>query len=70
MAKKSAIEHSYSRKKDRFDIRLKRFSLKKKRRRSELLDNLLAALDERSKGRKRKHGGGPIKRTRIEEVGD
>jgi hypothetical protein len=70
MSKKSAVEHSYNRKKDRFDIRLKRFSLKKKRRRSKLLDNLLAALDERSRGRKRKHLGDPIKQPRIEEVGD
>ena len=69
MPKKSAVEHSYNRKKDRFDIRLKRFSLKKKRLRSELLDNLLAMLDEKSGGRKHK-ARGPIKQTRIEEVGD
>jgi len=70
MPKKPGIEHSYNRKKDRFVIRLKRFSLKKKRLRSDLLDNLLARLGEGSKGRKRKHLRDPIKRTRIEEVGD
>jgi hypothetical protein len=70
MAKKPAIEHSYNRKKDRFDVRLKRFSLKKKRLRSGLLDNLLAELHEGAKGRKRKHLRDPIKQTKIPEVGD
>ena len=68
---KPLMQHSYSRKKDRFDIRLKRFSLKKKWVRSELLDNLLATLDKKSIRRKRKGATrNPIKETRIEEVGD
>ena len=67
---KPLMQHSYNRKKDRFDIRLKRFSLKKKWVRSELLDNLLATLDKKSTRRKRKGAVDPIKKTRIEEVGD
>jgi hypothetical protein len=71
MSAKPLVQHSYNRKKDRFDIRLKRFSLKKKWVRSELLDNLLAALDKKSVRRRRKSGAkDPIKQTRIEEVGD
>jgi hypothetical protein len=66
MPKKRAIKHSYNRKKDRFNIRLKRFSLKKKRLRLELLDNLLATLDKKPKGRRRKSDPN----TRIEVVGE
>jgi hypothetical protein len=71
MSAKPVLQHSYNRKKDRFKIRLKRFSLKKKWLRSELLDNLLATLDKKSIRRKRKGAAkDPIKETRIEEVGD
>jgi hypothetical protein len=71
VSKKPAIKHGYDRKKDRFEITLKRFSLKKKRLRSELLDALQALLDKKSVRHKRgQHVKDPIKNTRLEEVGD
>ena len=69
MSTKPVVQHSYNRKKDRFDIRLKRFSLKKKWLRSEVVENLLSMLDKKSIRRKRQTKD-PIKDTRIEEVGD
>jgi hypothetical protein len=71
MSKKPVVEHDYDRKKDRFEITLKRFSLKKKRLRRELVDTLLGSLDKKSVRHKRgRHVKDPIKNTRIEEVGD
>jgi len=71
MSKKPAIEHEYNRKKDRFEITLKRFSLKKKWLRTDLVDMLNGALDKRGKRHKRgRHMKDPIKNTRLEEVGD
>jgi hypothetical protein len=71
VSKKPAIEHEYNRKKDRFEITLKRFSLKKKWLRTELMDSLMSALDKKSVRHKRGlHAKDPIKNTRLEEVGD
>ncbi len=71
MSKKPSVEHSYHHKKDRFEIKLKHFSLKKKRQRSDLVDSLMAVLDRKSKHHKRgKHVDDPIKNNRLEEVGD
>jgi hypothetical protein len=71
VSKKPAIKHEYDRKKDRFEITLKRFSLKKKWLRSELVDALMRALDRKSVRHKRgRHVKDPIKNTRLEEVGD
>ena len=71
MSKKPAIEHEYNRKKDRFEITLKRFSLNKKWLRTELVDSLTATLDKKLVRRKRgRDVKDPIKNTRIEEVGD
>jgi hypothetical protein len=71
MSKKPAIKHGYDRKKDRFEITLKRFSLKKKWLRSELVDAILGVLDKKSVRHKRgRHVEDPIKNTRLEEVGD
>lgn len=71
MSKKPALEHAYNRKKDRFEITLKRFSLKKKWLRRELIDSVLGTLDKKSVRHKRgRHVDDPIKNTRIEEVGD
>jgi hypothetical protein len=71
MSKKPAVKRGYNQKKDRFEITLKRFSLKKKWLRTELIDTLLRAFDKKSVRRKRgKHVKDPIKNTRIEEVGD
>jgi len=71
VSKKPAIEHEYNRKKDRFEITLKRFSLNKKWLRTELVDSLTATLDKKLVRRKRgRDVKDPIKNTRIEEVGD
>ena len=71
MSKKPAIKHDYDREKDRFEIKLKGFSLKKKRMRTELIDALRGTLDEKSVRHKRgRHVKDPIKNTRLEEVGD
>ena len=72
MSKKPDVKLDYDHKKDRFEITLKRFSLKKKRRRKELVKSLLGMIDTKSARPKRgRHGhGDPIKNTRLEEVGD
>ena len=71
MSKKPAIKHDYDREKDRFEIKLKGFSLKKKRLRTELIDALRGMLDKKSVRHKRgRHVKDPIKNTRLEEVGD
>ena len=71
MSKKATIKHEYHRKKDRFEIKLKRFSLKKKWLRTELIDALQGTLDKKSVRHKRgNHVKDPIKNTRLEEVGD
>jgi hypothetical protein len=71
MSKKPAVKHGYNRKKDRFEITLKRFSLKKKRSRTHLIDTVLGALDKKSMRHKSgRHVKDPLKNTRIEEVGD
>jgi len=53
VSKKPAIKHGYDRKKDRFEITRKRFSLKKKWLRTELVDALLGVLDKKSVRHKR-----------------
>lgn len=71
MSKKPTIKHDYDPKKDRFEIILKRFSLKKKWLRTELIDALQGRLDDKSVRHKRgRHVKDPIKDTRLEEVGD
>jgi hypothetical protein len=71
VSKKPSVEHKYNPKKDRFEIKLKHFSMKKKRLRSELVDSVVAMLHKKSKGHERgQHVDDPIKNTRIEEVGD
>jgi hypothetical protein len=67
MSKKPVVEHNYNRKKDRFEITFKHFSLKKKKSRKKLIENLLGTLDRKSVRGKRRD---PIKKTRLEEVGD
>jgi hypothetical protein len=71
MSKKPTIKHEYDRDKDRFEITLKHYSLKKKWLRSELIDSLLGTLDKKSVSKKRgRHVKDPIKNSRLEEVGD
>jgi hypothetical protein len=64
MSKKPAIKHEYDRKKDRFEITLKRFSLKRKWLRTELIDALQGRLDDKSV-RHGRHVKDPIKNTRL-----
>jgi hypothetical protein len=71
VSKKPAIRHDYDRKKDRFEITLKRFDLEKKGLRKELVDTIVQTLGKKSV--RKKHGSrvkDPIKNTRLEEVGD
>ena len=71
MSKKPTIKHDYDAKKDRLEITLKRFSLKKKWLRTELIDALQTTLDKKSVRHKRgRKVTDPIKNTRLEEVGD
>ncbi len=71
MSKKPTIKHEYNRKKDRFEITLKRFSLERKWLRTELINALQGTLDKKSVRDKRgSHVEDPIKNTRLEEVGD
>jgi hypothetical protein len=71
MSKKPAIKHEYDTKKDRLEITLKHFSLKKKRSRTELIDILKETLDKKPTRHKRgRHVDDPIKSTRLEQVGD
>ena len=53
MSKKPAIKYDYNREKDRFEITLKRYFLKKKWLRTDLIDSLLAMLDKKSIRHKR-----------------
>ena len=71
MSKKPTIKHDYDAKKDRLDITLKHFSLKKKLLRTELIDAMQATPDKKSVRDKRGHEvTDPIKNTRLEQVGD
>jgi hypothetical protein len=71
MSKKPTVRHDYDRKKDRFDITLKRFDLGKKWVRRELVDTILQTLDNKAVRKKRgSRVKDPIKNTRLEEVGD
>jgi len=71
MSKKPAIKQTYNGKKDRFEITLKRFSLKKKWQRTELIDAVREKLGKESRPHERgRHVEDPIKNTRLEEVGD
>ena len=71
MSKKPALKHNYDQKNDRLKITLKRFSLGKKRLRTDVIDNLLQTLDKKSVRRKRgKRAKDPYKETRLPEVGD
>ena len=70
MSKKPAIDHDYNHDKDRFEITVKRFDLKKKRRRRELIDIIFQALDPKSRKRRGHRVKDPIRNTRLEEVGD
>lgn len=66
MAKKPKLEHDYNHKKDRFEITLKRFALKKKKVRASLIENRLGALDKKLVHRRGGIKGG----RRLAEVGD
>lgn len=72
MSKKPDVKLDYDHRKDRFKITLKRYSLKKKWRRKELVKSLLGMIDPKSShGKRARHRhSDPIKNTRLEEVGD
>ena len=65
---KPSVEHEYHPKKDRLDISIKHYALKKKSKRKHLIQGIIAGLEGKkpSKGK----GAGPLKATRLPEVGD
>jgi hypothetical protein len=77
MSKKPSVEHKYHPKKDRFEISIKHYGLKKKSDREGLIKHLLRALEANSssrtsaKNKQAKEGDkSPIKETRLPVVGD
>lgn len=66
---KPTIEHEYHPKKDRFEITLRHFDLKKKRLRHEVIDALTVTLKS-AHHKKGRHVKDPIPKNRLEEVGD
>ena len=71
MSKRPAIQHEYHPKRDRLEITIKHYSLKKKSEREDLVKYLL----QRLKGgadlaKKLKRAKNPWKETRIPEIGD
>ena len=71
MSKRPSIQHEYHPKRDRLEITIKHYSLKKKSEREDLVECLL----QRLKGgadlaKKLKRVKNPWKETRIPEVGD
>lgn len=67
MSRKPSVEHEWHPKKDRLDISIKHFELKKKSKRERLIQQILASLESKrlSKGK-----GGALKESRLPEVGD
>ncbi len=68
MSKKPSVEHEWHPKKDRLDISIKHYALKKKSKREHLIQQILAGLESKklSKGK----GKGPLKETKLPQVGD
>jgi hypothetical protein len=65
MSKKQSVQHEYDAKKDRLEITIKHYSLKKSERK-DLMKHLLQGLD----AKREKRTKNPWKQTRIPEVGD
>jgi hypothetical protein len=74
MSKMPSVQHEYDAKKDRLEITIKHFSLKKKSKREDLMKHLLQRLEEDAglakKAERGKRPKNPWKETRIPEVGD
>jgi hypothetical protein len=68
MSRKPSVEHEYHPKKDRLDISIKHYALKKKSKRERVIQQILAGLGSKklSKGKDKS----PLKETRLPEVGD
>ena len=74
MPKKPSVQHEYDAKKDRLEITIKHYSLKKKSDRKDLIKHLLQGL-EASAGlgkntKQAKRSKNPWKETKIPETGD
>jgi hypothetical protein len=71
MSKKPSVQHEYEKKKDRLEITIKHYSLKKKSERKDLMKHLLQGLEGGAglaeQGKRPKN---PWKETKIPEVGD
>jgi hypothetical protein len=74
MSKKPSVQQEYDEKKDRLDIIIKHYSLKKKSERKNLMKHLLERLERSAdigkKGKRGKRPKNPWKETKIPEVGD
>jgi len=74
MSKKPSVQHEYDAKKDRLEITIKHYSLKKKSERKDLMKHLLQNLEEGAgfakKAKRGKRPKNPWKETKIPEVGD
>jgi hypothetical protein len=74
MSNRPSVQHDYDAKRDRLEITIKHYSLRKKSEREDLMKHLLQGLEggaDIAKQRKRgKSPKTPWKETRIPEVGD
>jgi hypothetical protein len=71
MSKRPSIQHEYHPKRDRLEITIKHYSLKKKSEREDLVKYLLQKLiGGTDVAKKLKRAKNPWKETRIPEVGD
>jgi hypothetical protein len=71
MSKKPSVQHEYDRKKDRLEITIKHYSLKKKSERKDLIKCLLQRLEGGvGLAKQAKRPKNPWKETKIPEVGD
>lgn len=81
MSKEPSVSHDYHAKKDRFEITIKHYALKKKGDREALITRLLHQLEKgagvakahakaRAKHKRKDLPKGPVKENRIPQVGD
>jgi hypothetical protein len=72
MSKKPSVQHEYDAKKDRLEITIKHYSLKKKSERKDVMKHLHQRLEggaglAKKRGKRLKN---PWKQTKIPEIGD
>ena len=74
MSKKPSVQQEYDKKKDRLEITIKHYSLKKKSERKDLMKHLLQRLERSADidktGKQGKRPKNPWKEAKIPEVGD